>query len=178
MKTKVFLALGCIALFSMGCMAKSKKSQTSDKPICEEWLIPDSATYNLLGKNLSTILFSPNSVKCYSVEWQDTITSYQLEPYFSQDSLIAKLSKEQIAVLQYSLLDDTNNFVNDTIVVMAPYTPKIDFQFTKKDQVAHILVSPNNFSWTIIYDDKKQFTYNYHNPSFCKLLNHFYAKIK
>lgn len=178
MKTKLILALCCIALLSMGCMAKGKKAKTAEKPLCEEWLMPDSATYKILGKNLSTILFSPNSVKCYSVKWQDSISADQLEPYFAQDSLISKLTKEQIAVLQYTLLDDADNFVNDSIVVMSPYVPKLDFEFTRKNQIAHVLVSPNSIQWTIVYDDKKQFTYNFHNPSFCKFVNQFYTGIK
>ncbi len=174
MRLKIFtLMMTCLCIFS-SCSA-SEKSKIST--LCPSWLAPDSAIYNQLGKTLTNLLFSPKEVKCYAVEWQDTVTNDQLEPYFKRGKSLGKLTKEEIAVLQYSLLSNEANYVNDTIVVMSPYVPYLNFEFVgKKKQRANVLVSPSNFTWTILFDDKKQSNFNYHSKDFERFCN-FYIKL-
>lgn len=171
----VCMIVACFAACSAG--GKSEKAKTMEKPgFCARWNGPDSIAYSHLGRNLSTVLFSPQEVKVYRVSWTDSIENGQLEPNFTRDALIAKLSKEEIAALQFCLLSDSNNFVKDSIVVMSPYIPVLDFEFRKKKEVAHVLVSLSDFTWTIIYDDKKQFNYNYHSNAIDRLSNFYLNK--
>lgn len=140
------------------------------KPVELAWNAPDSMIYEKLGKTLTSVLFSPKEVRCYAMEWQDTVKSNQLEPNFKRGKLIKKLSKEEVAVIQFSLLANKDNYVNDTIVVLSPYVPCINIEFIeKKKEKANILVSLSDFTWTMLFDDKKQFNYNYHSRDFERL---------
>lgn len=175
MKYKLVILIVMIMTIITSCAARDKKNIKVSYP---DWLVQDSVVYSKLGKSLSNILLSPKEVKCYAVEWVDTVTQDQLEPHFKPGNLIKKLSKEEIALIQYNLISNKENYVNDTIVVMSPYVPCLDFEFTgKKKDKAHILVSLSNFTWTVLYDDKRQFNYNYHSSDFERICD-FYLKLK
>ena len=68
----------------------------------------------------------------------------------------------QISILQFNLLSDDANYHQDSLKVRSPYVPYIEFCFEKKrQQPVHIIVSLSDFSWTILYDDKRQGNWNY-----------------
>lgn len=137
---------------------------------------PDSAVYCNLGKTVSDVLFSPKKVTCYTIKGKATVEKgdCELEPHYVRDSLVAKLNDEEIGILQFTLLADEENYGQDSVKVRSPYVPCIELCFEKKKQVAHVIVSLSNFSWTIMYDDKKLGNWNYSNKRlmerYCKML--------
>ena len=86
------------------------------------------------------------------------------------------LNIEQRAVLRYTLFVPAESYQKDSIRVRAPYNPVLEFVFyhKKMQQEAHVIMSPNDFSWTVFYDDKRQFKFNFANKEtvvrFCKLI--------
>lgn len=155
-----------LPVFAFGsCTAEVAKKETKTENVGETWLTPDSASYSQLGKNLSSILFSPTKVQCYHLVYNDSITGndVQVERNIARASLIATLDKSQIALLQFTLFKPAESYQQDSIAVRAPYDPQLEFVFTKKKEEAHVIVSPNDMTWTVIYDDKRQFNYNFAN---------------
>lgn len=129
---------------------------------------PDSAVYYTLGRTVSDILLSPNKVTCYTIKGKSSVAKedYELEPHYVRDSLVAKLTSSQISILQFELLADEANYAQDSIRVRSPYVPCVEFCFEKKKLVAHIIVSLSDFSWTLLYDDKRQGNWNYADKRF------------
>lgn len=147
---------------------------------------PDSCVHSNLGKTMSEILFNPSKVTCYTIKGKSTVEKedYELEPHYVRDSLIAKLSVSQINMLQLNLLSDEENYKEDSIKVRSPYVPCIEFCFEKKKKnPVHVIVSLSDFSWTIVYDDKKQGNWNYADKRlmerYCKMiLGDIYKKVR
>ncbi len=184
MKKKNFLFVGfmlCICL--VACANSSAK--TEEKPICAEWLQPDSGAYEVLGKRLATVLFSPQSVKCYHLIGKEKIMEgdVEIEQNFVRDTLLATLKSDEIAILQYALLKPALSYKKDSVVVMSPYIPVLEFEFGKKKEKAHVVISLSDMTWTLFYDDKRQFNFNYANEhllaQFCEYyLSIYYKKEK
>lgn len=174
MKSRVTFMLGLmLTMVVSACATNPPKGEDSD-PICAEWLMPDSAAYNVLGKHLATILFSPQSVKCYHLIGKEEVKKgdIEIEQHFVRDTLLATLKPTEIAILQYALIKPAKSYSQDSIKVMSPYMPILEFEFTKKKEKAHVVISLSDLSWTVIYDDKNQFNFNYANQElisqFCK----------
>ena len=165
-------------LLSFLCSVTSFASCNGLKEKSEKYNVqPDSAVYYSLGKTMSDILFSPSKVTCYTVKGKSTVAKedYELEPHYVRDSLIAKLNPSQIMLLQFNLLSDKENYKQDSVKVRSLYVPCVEFCFEKKkQQPVHVLVSLSNFSWTLIYDDKRQGNCNYADKRlmerFCKMI--------
>lgn len=179
---KRVLFITCIMAFLSLYACASGGKKPSEKPICAEWLLPDSSAYSKLGKRLSTVLFSPQKVNCYYLVGKEKISKddVEIEAHFVRDSFISKLGKGEIAVLQYSLLKPSKSYEkNDSVIVMSPYMPILEFEFIKKNEIAHVVVSLSDMTWTIIFDDKKQFNFPYANgeliSQFC---NYYISKYK
>jgi hypothetical protein len=153
------------------CNAKNIKGEPGSM------FTPDSAAYKALGKSLSEILFSPKKVKVYSLKGVETVgkNDVEIEDHFVRDTLLATLDSEQIALLQYLLLSSGENYKNDSLPIRAPYLPQLEFEFTKKKgQVAHVVVSVSDRTWTMVYDDKVQFNWNYaYKDIFTRFCNYF-----
>lgn len=147
------------------CATETSKKNTKAENAKETWLKPDSVTYSHLGKNLTNILFSPSKVECYRLEYNDSITSndIEVERNIARGERIATLDKSQIAFLQFALIKPSESYQLDSYAVRAPYNPQIEFVFKKKKEEAQVIISPNNLSWTVVYDDKRQFNYNFAN---------------
>ena len=147
---------------------------------------PDSAVYYMLGKTMSDILFTPSKVTCYTLKGKATVAKEDLEvePHYVRDSLIAKLDASQIALLQFNLLADVENYKEDSLIVRSPYVPCIEFCFEKKKlQPVHVIISLYDFSWTVVFDDKRQFNWNYEDKRlmerYCKMiLGEAYNKVR
>lgn len=133
---------------------------------------PDSAVYAMLGKTMSEVLFNPGSVTCYTLKGKAEVdpSEFQVEPHWVRDSLVGKLSPQMVGVLQFALVANRENYTNDSIRVKAPYVPILEFEFKKKKNVVHVLVSVSDRTWTIMYDDKRQIHFNYHD---CELIDRF-----
>lgn len=161
MRFKVFLMLTVLLMnFSFTACAGAPKSQK----ISSEWNQPDSVIANQLGNSLKEILFSPKKVKCFHLLQKQSIAENEVQPVktYVRDTLFATLSNEQVAVLQYLLLNNEKSYSEDIISVEAPYRPVLEFEFTdKKKRTANIIVSLSDRSWAIMYDGKEQFRYNY-----------------
>ena len=163
------LSILCFVSSFVSCNAANKKTTKYS-------IQPDSTVYYTLGKTMSDILFSPTKVTCYTIQGKSTVseTDFELEPHYVRDSLIAKLDDEQISILQFNLLTDDANYHQDSLRVRSPYVPCVEFCFEKKkQQPVHIIVSLSDFSWTILYDDKRQGNWNYAD----KLLMERYCKM-
>lgn len=162
----VLSAAQCFAACASG---DNKKKDT--RPVCDEWLMPEAGAYRTLGRRLTDVLMNAKSVKVYALAYKDTITpdDVEVEPHVVRSRLLSTLTAEQAAVLRYTLIANEANYHNDTsLIVMSPYLPVIEFEFTKKKETAHLFVSPGNYSWKVIFDDKQVLNYNYANGVFLK----------
>lgn len=133
---------------------------------------PDSTVYAMLGRTMSDVLFNPSSVTCYTLKGKKEVASsdFQVEPHWVRDSLIGKLSPEAYGILQFALIANGENYTNDTLRIRAPYIPVLEFEFRKKKEVVYVLVSISDRTWTIMYDDKRQVHFNYHD---CELIERY-----
>lgn len=159
-KMLYFISVSGILVFLMiACCAFTPKS----KKINSRKAVDQSAIRTELGNTLADLLLDPSTVTCYSVKGKEKVTpdDYEIEPHFVRDSLCGVLSDEAVAVLTFILTSDEGNYAKDSILIKSPYMPEIEFSFTRKKQEAHVLVSLTNFTWTVVYDGKKQFNYNY-----------------
>ena len=175
MENNFLMSIGLMLCLSLSTCANNPPAK-KEKPICDEWLLPDSAAYNKLGKRLATILFAPQKVKCYQLIGKEKVeeSDIEIEQNFVRDTLLATLKSEEIAVLQYALLKPAKSYEKDSIMVMSPYMPILEFEFTKKKEKAHVVVSLSDMTWTVFYDDKKQFNYNYANKELFAQFCNFY----
>ncbi len=155
------------------CASNSAK-KSKNKPICAAWLMPDSTVCKKLGNRLTSVLFSPQKVKCYHLTGKEHVekNEVEIEDHYVRDTMICNLSADEISVLQFILLRPSKNYERDSMIVMSPYLPTLEFEFSKKKETAHILVSLSDLSWSVIYDGKRQFNFNYKNhallETFCK----------
>ena len=160
---KNYLFFVLFSVLTISCFAaKEQKMKKESKPAVYA-IQPDSNTYTILGKTMTDILFSPSKVTCYAVKGKAQVdkTDFELEPHYVRDSLIAKLTPSQVALIQFLVLSDKSNYSQDSIKVRSPYVPHLELCFEKKKQQVHVLISQSDFSWTICYDDKKQGNWNY-----------------
>ena len=176
MKQRITILIGIALCFGLtACAWGPKKTKTkTEKPICAEWLQPDASVMEKLGNRLASTLFAPQSVRCYSLVGKEKVEDgeIEVEPNFVQDSLLATLGPKETAVLQYALLKPSNSYENDSIKVMSPYIPVITFEFRRKNEKANVVISLSDMTWTVVYDGKSQFNYNYANKEliqeFCR----------
>lgn len=172
------MRMKCLFLMSLLCSATSFASCNKITGKIEKCnILPDSVVYYTLGKSMSEVLFSPSKVTCYTIKGKPTLTEedYEVEPHFVRDSLVGKLNASEIAVLQFNLLSDKENYKEDSIKVRSPYVPCVEFCFEKKKQEAvHVVISLSDFSWTLIYDDKRQGNWNYEDK---RLMERYCKKI-
>lgn len=142
------------------CTAKGIKKKAN-----KSMITPDKVAYQTLGKSLSDVLFSPTKVNVYSLKLKERVgkDDIEIEDHVVRDTLITSLSNEEIAILQFILLADGDSYKNDSIIVRSPYVPVIEFEFVKKKETAQIVISLSDRSWTVWFDDKKVFNYNYAN---------------
>lgn len=159
----------CLVLACCAFTPRSRKLTTAKA-------VNQSAIRAELGNTLADLLLNPSTVTCYSVKGKEKITpdDYELEPHFVRDSLCGVLSSDALAVLTFILTSSEENYVTDTNLIKAPYIPEVEFCFARKKQKAHVLVSMTNFSWTVVYDGKKQFNYVFHDRKnvvrFCEMV--------
>lgn len=148
-------------------------------------LHPDSVIVHELGKSLSNVLFSPKKVKCYHLLSKQGILDSEIQPVKGvvRDTLLATLTPNNISLIQYLLLSNTQSYSEDIISIEAPYRPIIEFEFIDKNKItASVIISISDRSWGIIYDGKEQFKYNYADARllerFCNyFLNQYYKKV-
>lgn len=158
-KSLFFLAMMLPAIWSMAsCNAIGRKKQ----PVVSIPK-PDSVVYASLGKTMSDVLLNPTKVTCYRLKGVDKVDSntLQVEPHWIRDTLLGELAPQVYGVLQFALIANQENYRNDSVRVKAPYIPMMEFEFRQKKIVVHVLVSTSDFSWTIMYDDKRQLHFNY-----------------
>lgn len=135
----------------------------------------DSVVYANLGESLYNVISSPSRVSMYYLKAKETINPDDIvieSPFVKDHVVVEKMSKTDIAILQYLLPFDGENYHNDQARVRSPYLPLIDFVFVKKKVEVHMLISLSDYSWTVVYDGKVQFNWNYSDKKqiarFCK----------
>ncbi len=164
------LWVNCLA--ACGPVSKDNTAKPKvEKPVCNEWIHPDNVAYKALGRHLTDILINAKSVKVYSLVPKEQLNpdDYEVDAHFVRDSLLGTLTKEQALVLDYNLISNGANYTKDSsLIVMSPYYPMIEFEFTKKKEVVHVIVSFSDYTWAVKYDDKIQFKYNYASGTFIK----------
>lgn len=189
MKIKSLIFVMYALVYSNCCLAacapKEKKTETKqnvEKPVCEEWLHPDSVAYSNLGRRLADVLFNAKKVRVFALCPKEKVTAddVEIEPHFVRDTLLATLTKEQAVALKYSLISYGANYFKDTTnIPLVPYCPIIEFEFTKKKEAAHVFVSMSDFKWGVKYDSKTQFKYNYADGTFVhRFCKYFLSKKK
>ncbi len=124
---------------------------------------PGAAVYAVLGKTMTDVLFNPQRVNVWTLKPKSAPDSldFQVEPHWVRDSLVGYLSPQMTGVLQFALIGNPASYRHDSIRVRSPYFPAIEFEFTQKKHTVHVIVSLANCTWTVIYDDKRQFNFNY-----------------
>lgn len=144
------------------CMASCDLSSRK-KPTPIPNPAPDAAVYAVLGKTMSDVLFNPQRVTVWTLRPKSAPDSldFQVEPHWVRDSLVGTLSAQMTGVLQFALIANPASYGHDSIRVRSPYFPAIEFEFTQKKQTLHVIVSLANYTWTVIFDDKRQFNFNY-----------------
>lgn len=173
----LYQTLTILAILSVIIIASCSFSSFKAKKLPLVKSLPESLISAKLGTSLTNILLNPSTITLYSVKGKEETNNddFVLEPHFVRDSLIGVLSSELVAVLEFVLISDENNYKTDTIMVRSPYMPQFEFEFEKKKQKAHVLLSTSDFSWTVIYDGKKQFNYNYKDNGaierICEMIN-------
>lgn len=177
MKQKL-LFFSLVSLFGLSsCFAKEPKAGRATAKGTEN---VDSVVYASLGKSLFEILSSPQKVSCYLLKAKEEIKEEDVvieKPFVRDTLLVEKMSKDDVAILQYLLPMDKENYQNDTIKVRSPYIPYLEFLFTKKKSEAHVLVSLSDFTWTVIYDEKRQLHWNYADKrQICRFCKQFLNK--
>lgn len=152
-----------IASLSLIMLASSAYSSPKQKKLVLAKSLPDSLVLSQLGNTLTDILTNPTKVTMYSLRGKEHVEKedFVLEPHYVRDSLYGILTQDAVAILQFILITNESNYRTDSIKVKSPYMPQFEFEFSKKKQVAHVLLSTSDFSWTVIYDGKKLFNYNY-----------------
>ena len=153
------MRMSLLLLWSMLCSVTSFASCNGAKEKGGKYEVrPDSGVYYMLGKTMSDIMFSPTKVTCYTILGKSKVSKedYELEPHYVRDSLIAKLTSNQITLLQFNLLSDEENYKEDSIKVKSPYVPCIEICFEKKS--CHCI---GNFSISLLVnliEDHHSFT--------------------
>lgn len=178
MKHSRFLVLLIVQMLWVNCLSACSSSPgnntprtKSEQPVCNDWIHPDQVAYRALGRSLTDVLINAKTIKVYSLVPKEQLNpdDYEVDAHFVRDSLLGTLTKEQATVLAYNLISNGANYHKDsTLIVMSPYYPVIEFEFTKKKSVAHVIVSLSNYTWAVKYDDKIQFKYNYASGAFVK----------
>lgn len=155
-----------LSVLSMSCLFSCVNAK--EKKEVNYAIQPDSAVCATLGNTMTDVLFSPRKVTCYTLKGKSQVEEkdYELEPHYVRDSLIGKLKKEEISILQFELLSDDQNYHQDSLKVRSPYVPALEFCFEKKKIEVHIIISLSNFTWTIFYDGKRQGNWNYADKRF------------
>lgn len=177
----VFMA-SFLCLCGMAACDFFSERKAKEIPVCNDWIHPDSIAYRILGKRLTDVLINAKTVNVYSLNYKDTVNSddVEIEPHFVRESLLGTLTRDQATVLKYTLIANGANYHRDsTFIVMSPYCPVIEFEFARKKEIAHVIVSLSNYTWTVKYDGKLQFNYNYASGTFVKrFCDYFFKKEK
>ncbi len=176
-KLTFLLIMMCTLVGFTSCNAKSMKKGT---PMTKNIIIPDSIATAVLGNSLSEVLFSPTKVNVYSLKLKERLDKddVEVEDHVVRDSLIAELSKEETAVIQYILLSDGDSYKTDSVIVRSPFIPALEFEFVKKKASAQVVISPINNSWTVWYDGKRQFHYNFADKKAVKRFCSYFLNLK
>lgn len=162
----VFAALLCFITTSACAQPKANQKIS---PVCNDWIHPDSVAYQTLGRTLTDVLINANKVNVYSLFPKENLTpdDFEVDNHFIRKSFLGTLTKDQATVLKYMLISNGANYHKDTsLIIMSPYTPVVEFEFIKKKQSAHVIISLIDYSWKIKYDDKEIFRYNFANGTF------------
>ena len=163
------LWMNCFAACKSG--AKKVNNAKVETVVCNDWIHPDKVAYQELGQKLTDILINAKTINVYTLVPKEKINSddYEVDANFVRDSLLCKLTKEQATVLAYNLISNGANYHKDSsLIVMSPYYPILEFEYVKKKEAAHVIISPSNYSWSIKYEDKILFRYNYASGAFIK----------
>lgn len=163
----------CMNSFSACSTSTSieKDIMEDQPPVCNSFIHPDSVAYQNLGRRLTDVLINAKSVKVYALIPKEQLNpdDYEVDAHFIRDSQLGTLTNEQATVLKYNLISNGANYHKDTtLIVMSPYYPVLEFEFAKKREVVHLIVSLSDFSWVVKYDDKRLFKYNYANGTFIR----------
>lgn len=160
-----------LLVFSSACTHAATKEVKAEKG--SNWIQPDSTVKAILGNHLTSVLFSPSKVCCYFHKGVEKVShdDFSIEEGYVRDTLLSRLSIEQIAFLQYALLRAERNYSLDSIPIRSPYMPVLEFRFVKKKEEAYVMVSPIDFTWTLYYDGKQQMHWNYADK---QLLSEFF----
>ena len=182
-KSNLFCLFLIFTILPFGIISCANTKNCTNKQFAS-WLAPDSTICNKLAeKNLIETLFMPDDVKCYILIHKDSISKDELSfvEGYARDSLMAEFGIKETTVLQYILLSNPFSYSIDSLKIEAPYLPILEFAFSRKDSLsASVVISTSDQSWTVFYNGKKQFNYNYADRKiverFCKYYINGYFK--
>ena len=163
-----------IPLFGFASYANSD-TNLSGNVINGGAISPDSTIVKLLGDTITDVLFYPKKVSVYKLQKVFDTVAVNLNDCenFAQDSLLTELSAEEIGIMKFVLLTDTSNYKLDTFLIRSQYYPQLEFVFQKKKEMVKVRISENDYSWTIICNNKVVCRFNYQDKKlverFCKL---------
>ena len=165
------LWMNCFAACAPTAKKGAKAKQKTEIAVCNDWIHPDKIAYRELGQKLTDILINAKRINVYSLTPKEKLNSddYEVDAHFVRDSLLCRLSKVQATVLAYNLISNGANYHKDsTLIIMSPYYPVLEFEYIKKKETAHVIISLSDYSWSIKYDGKVLFRYNYASGTFIR----------
>lgn len=135
---------------SLGCTMQRK---TFNGIISNELLKPDSMITDFLGKDLINILYSPDSVKCYSLKpLSRPDSTNQTVAGFTVNKYKGTVADNYISILQF-LMQSNRNYGIDTLVKECKFTPDIAFSFYKSKKQADVLISMDCEMWGFYHNE-------------------------
>ena len=170
MKAKTFILI-CLLVPCLMCEAACVNGKTKE----QRFPTVDSIVYVTLGRTVTDILLSPSKVNCYLLKGKSEVAKedVEVEPHYVRDSLLANLSSKEIGILQFVLVFDKDCYKDDSVKVKSPYMPRYEFEFVKKNAVVHVIISLQDYTWTVMYDGKEFAHFNFANKEvvekFCKM---------
>ncbi|MBO4373280.1 MAG: hypothetical protein J5826_10130, partial [Bacteroidales bacterium] len=126
-------------------------------------IVPDSVITQILGDTVADVLFNPKSAVLYLSKNRKKKSDKEVEIVqgFVRDTLIAKLSPNDIGILQFILLSDTQNYKLDSVKIKSPYMPTYEIVFAKKKETVQVLISFSDNFWEIKRNNKTVCKYNF-----------------
>jgi len=122
--------------------------------ISSQLLKPDSAVIALMGNDLVSMLYEPDSIKCYTLNplvrpdsMTKTIAGFAVNEYEGN------VADNYISILQF-LMQTEHNYRLDSLEKERKFTPETAFSFFKGKEKADVLIAMNCEMWGFYHNQK------------------------
>lgn len=169
----------CILFAGVGLMAcaQSYPKKSPVKNIGATFLTSDSTIVAELGDSIVDVLLAPSKVNVYLLEpkGEPAAADHEVEPHFIRGQFVGSLDKKFVDVVNYILVTDPRNYLNDSTVVQTVYIPVVELEYVKKKNSVSVVISPNDGTWSVVKNKKCLINRNYKNR---ELINRLVTNIQ